>query len=275
MDGSGAVLSRAVSGDGTAIGIWTSGKGAPLVLVHGMGSDHTRWGPLLEHVEQFAQVHAMDRRGRGASGDGTSYDMALEFGDVAAVVDAVARRTGSPVDVYGHSLGATCALGGVALTGNIRRLVLYEPAVNASPDAQPAGFEDRLDALLAEGRPEAVVETFLRELLQLSDLQIQDVISLPSWPGRVSAAPTIPRELRAEAAMTAAVDPATAARITAPTLMLLGGDSLDWIKADTETVLAALPDARVALLEGQEHLADVAAPELVAGHLRAFLRGDG
>lgn len=269
------VLSRAVSRDSTAIGYWTSGHGSPLVLVHGTASDHTRWGPLLPHLETFAQVHAMDRRGRGASGDGTTYDMALEFADVGAVVDAVAQQSGSLVDVYGHSLGATCALGGAALTSNIRRLVLYEPAVNPPENAQPPGFEDQLDALLAEGRPETVVETFMRQLLLLSDLQIQDVIALPSWPGRVAAAPTIPREMRAEAAMAAAVDPATAARVTVPTLMLLGGDSLDWIKADTEQVVAALPDARVAVMKGQEHLADVTAPELVAGHLRAFLREGG
>lgn len=272
MGGSGAVLTQAVSADGTALGVWTSGQGPPLVLVHGMASDHTRWAPLLPHLETFACVHAMDRRGRGASGDGTAYDMALEFADVAAVVDAVAQRSHSPVDVYGHSLGATCALGGAALTGNIRRLVLYEPAVNPPESAQPPDLEAQLDALLAEGRPEAVVETFMRQLLGMSDPQIQDVMALPSWPGRVAAAPTIPREMRAEAAIAAAVDPATAARITVPTLMLLGADSPEWIRVDTERVVAALPDARVAILDGQEHLADVTAPELVAAQLRVFLR---
>ena len=38
---------------------------------------------------------------------------------------------------------------------------------------------------------------------------------------------------------------------------------------------AALPDARVVGLEGQQHVADALAPELVAGHLLGFLREPG
>lgn len=274
MPGFEVTLSRATSPDGTAIAFWASGDGPPLVLVHGMVADHTRWAALLPHLEAFARVHAMDRRGRGASGDAPEYDLAREFEDVAAVVDAVAARSRTPVDLYGHSLGATCALGGAALTANIRRLVLYEPAVHPPVSSQPANLEDRLDELLAQGRHEAVVETFMREVLLVPDQVLRDVMSQPSWPGRVSAAGTVPREMRAEAALASAVDADVAATITVPTLMLLGADSLDWIRADTESVAEALPDARVAVLEGQEHLADVLAPELVARHLRAFLRDD-
>jgi hypothetical protein len=38
-------------------------------------------------------------------------------------------------------------------------------------------------------------------------------------------------------------------------------------------VAAALPDARIEVVEGQQHVADALAPELVAGHLVAFLGG--
>lgn len=64
---------RATSRDGTEIAYWTSGSGPPLVLVHGAPADHTRWRPLLPFLEPHATVHAMDRRGRGASGDGREY----------------------------------------------------------------------------------------------------------------------------------------------------------------------------------------------------------
>jgi hypothetical protein len=39
-------------------------------------------------------------------------------------------------------------------------------------------------------------------------------------------------------------------------------------------VAAALPDAHIALLEGQQHVVDVLAPEMFAEQLLAFL-GDG
>jgi hypothetical protein len=38
-----------------------------------------------------------------------------------------------------------------------------------------------------------------------------------------------------------------------------------------EAVAAALPNACIVVLEGQEHVADVLAPETIAGHLIAFL----
>ena len=81
-----ATVTRVASRDGTEIGWWTSGEGPPLVLVHGAVADHTRWRPLLPYLEAHATVHAMDRRGRGASGDAPVYDLAREFEDVAAVV---------------------------------------------------------------------------------------------------------------------------------------------------------------------------------------------
>ncbi|MDP8927052.1 MAG: alpha/beta hydrolase [Actinomycetota bacterium] len=57
-----------------------------------------------------------------------------------------------------------------------------------------------------------------------------------------------------------------------PTLLLTGSDSRDPSTADIETVAAALPDARVVVLGGQQHVADILAPELFAEQVVAFLR---
>jgi pimeloyl-ACP methyl ester carboxylesterase len=90
-DAGAATVTRVVSRHGTEIACWSSGEGPPLVLVHGTTADHTRWRPLLPYLEPHATVHALDRRGRGASGDAPDYRVAREFEDVAAVVDAVAE----------------------------------------------------------------------------------------------------------------------------------------------------------------------------------------
>jgi pimeloyl-ACP methyl ester carboxylesterase len=265
-------MTRVVSRDGTEIACWTSGEGPPLVLVHGAVADHRRWRPLLPYLEPHARVNALDRRGRGASGDAPGYDLARELEDVAAVVDAVAAASGSAVDLYGHSFGGLCAYGAATLTANVRRLVLYEgwPPVDPAARELPAGVGERLDALLAEGDHDAVVETMFREVVRMPEAELTALRAQPSWPARVAAAPTITRELRALPRV--AFDPAQAARITAPTLLLTGSDSRDPFAADTATVAATLPDARVVVLEGQQHVADILAPELVAGHLVAFLR---
>jgi pimeloyl-ACP methyl ester carboxylesterase len=260
------------SKDGTAIAYWTSGKGPPLVLVHGTPADHTRWRPLLPYLESHTTVHAMDRRGRGGSGDGEEYALEREYEDVAAVVDAVAEASGSAVDVYGHSHGGICAFGGATLTSNIRKLVLYEGWAVANPEvyALPGDLEERMDALLASGELDAVVETLFRELESMSEEDLSALRSAPSWPGRVAAAPTITRELRAERG--ARLDPEQAAKITVPVLLLTGENSSDPSKADIETVAAALPDARIVVLEGQEHVADILVPKTFSEYVMAFLR---
>jgi pimeloyl-ACP methyl ester carboxylesterase len=261
-------ISQVQSRDGTQIGYWTSGAGPPLIVVHGGTADHTRWRPLLPYLEPHLTVHAIDRRGRGASDDSSDYAVEREFEDIAAVVDAVTERNGGPVDLLGHSFGGVCSLGAAALTPNVRRLVLYEPPVN--PDAVPPDLLQRLDQLLADGHREAVIEAFFREAVLMPEAELAVFRSLPAWQARVAAAHTITRELRAVLSGTA-FDPRRAAAVTAPTLMLLGGDSPTLVQEETAMVADALPDVRVVVLEGQQHIAIDLVPELFARHVLDFV----
>src|SRR5918999_1087397 len=103
------------SKDGTPIACWRSGEGPPLVFVHGMAVDHRKFDlTVAPWLQRHFSVWAIDRRGRGASGDSGSYAVEREFEDVAAVVDAI----GGPVDVFGMSFGATVALGALPLARN-------------------------------------------------------------------------------------------------------------------------------------------------------------
>ncbi len=211
----------------------------------------------------------MDRRGRGESGDHPEYDVAREFEDIAAVVDAVAERTGSPVDLYGHSSGGAYVISAALLTSHIGRLILYEPAVSGV-DLFPEGLPQRLERLVATGDREEAVETFAREALHMSDEQLAAFKQQPSWPARVAAAHTLPRELAIPP--TRIFDPGRAAQVTVPTLILQGHDTPHRFKADVATVAAAVRGARVVEFEGQGHSGDILAPKAVADSLLAFLR---
>ncbi|HXV92153.1 MAG TPA: alpha/beta hydrolase [Pseudonocardia sp.] len=250
--------------DGTRIAYWTSGDGPPLVMAHGAMADHTTLVRLVPLLEPHFTVHAVDRRGRGASGDGPEYSVEHEYDDLAAVVDSVAQRTGAPVALYGHSYGATCALGAALRTGNVHRLALYEPAFRGVFH-YPPGLLDRLDALVAQGRSEDAVELAFRERVGASAADVEAMRALPSWPARVAAAPTIPRELRVDATLD--VDPARYAPLRTPTVLLLGERSPAGQRAVVSALDAALPDGRTVSLPGQEHLAQLTAPELVAREL--------
>ena len=261
------IMEKATSSDGTPIAYWRSGDGPALVLVHGTTADHRRWRSVLPFLERHVTVHAMDRRGYGASGDAPEYTLAAEAADVAAVVAAVSAATGGPVDVLGHSYGAHCALEAALLTSAIRRLALYEPAIMA---VSPPGWIERMEALLARGRREEVVVALLTELAGMTDEQLRAAMAEPTWPGRVAAAHAVVRETRAEEEYR--FDPARFADLAVPTMLLAGGDSPPGLAASTDALAAALPAAHVVTMAGEGHVAMLTAPETFAAELLAFLR---
>lgn len=260
-----------ISADGTEIACTTSGDGPPLLLVHGTTADHTRWRTILPYLEPHATVHAVDRRGRGASGDASDYALAREFEDVAAVVDAIAKASGSAVDVLGHSYGGDVAFGAATLTPNIRKLVLYEGWPSPHPRGSGIAPETwaRMDALLADGQPEAMLEVFFREVVGIREDDFVRYRALPSWQARIAAAHTVLRETRA--CRGNMLDVEAAARVTMPVLMLVGGASPPEMQSGYQDVADALPDARVVVLEGQQHIAIDLIPEELAATVLAFL----
>ena len=262
---------RTISVDGTEIGYVSSGQGPPVLLVHGALSDHTRFDALRPHLEPHVTVHAMDRRGRGLSGDGSEYAIEREYEDVAAVVDAIAQAAGRPVCVYGHSSGGIYAYGAAPLTSNIAGLVLYEgwPPTTAELWNAPLEFIEQLEALLEAGERERVVETVAGELAGLSDEELAAYRADPSWPARVAVTHTFPREERAGTGTVFELE--RAVTVPVPVLLVVGEHSpMSW-RADAEAVAAALPDPRVMVLEGQGHGGDLLAPETFAERLLAFL----
>jgi pimeloyl-ACP methyl ester carboxylesterase len=103
-----------VSPDGTRIGLLTAGSGPDLLLVHGGMNRLERWAPAWGLLTSWRRVTAMDRRGRGSSGDTQPYRLGREFDDVAAVAASLARHAGGPVDAFAHSIGATVTVGAAA-----------------------------------------------------------------------------------------------------------------------------------------------------------------
>ena len=115
------------SADATPIAYSRTGNGLPLVLVHGISADASRWAPVMPALEERYTVFAMDRRGRGESSDGAAYGLEREFDDVAALVDAAAASAAAPVSLLGHSYGGLCALYATLRTPRVNKLVVYEP----------------------------------------------------------------------------------------------------------------------------------------------------
>lgn len=250
--------------DGTEIAFESEGAGAPLVLVHGTTADRSRWAPIRPALARTFTTVAVDRRGRGDSGDTPEYGIEREFADVAAVVDSV-----GPGALFGHSYGALCALGAAMLSDKARRLVLYEPPIGIGA---PPGVIEELERLLDAGDRAGVVSTFLSRVPRLPDNEIKLLQSLPMWAARVAAAHTLPREIRA--AEVFVPDPAQVGALAVPVLLLVGGDSPAPMQAASEKLASLLPDATTVVMPGQQHAALDTAPEMVIEAVTEFLGAD-
>jgi pimeloyl-ACP methyl ester carboxylesterase len=269
------------AGDGTAIAVFRTvdladaGGGLarpPLLLVHGAAADHTTWrvsGPLLA---RHRAVWSMDRRGRGASGDGSAYEVGREYDDVAAVAEWIAANLGgeTAVDVVGHSFGGRVALGAALRTRAIRRVVSYEGApAPAGASYHDRELEDQLRGHLLLGRNEAALVAFLRAVVGMQDADIEAYRANPVWPDRVAAAPTILRELEAERSAAASIEALRGVRV--PVLQVLGGASLPVFGAATRALDERLEGGRVVVIDGARHAAHHTHASRFVAAVEAFL----
>lgn len=258
------------SADGTPIALFTSGTGPPLVLVHGAAADHTTFrvvGPLL--ATRFT-IHAIDRRGRGASGDTAPYAIEREFEDVAAVASAVARVSDGPVDVFGHSYGGRCALGAALLTRDIGRVISYEGSP-APPGERygDAALAAELAVLAGAGRNETLIERFLTRVVGMTAEELDRYRADPIWPRRVAAAATIARELAVESGKEAGLE--RLGDVRQPVLQVLGGDSRREFGVATAALDDRLGAGSIVVIAGAKHAAHHTHPDAVVEALTAFL----
>jgi pimeloyl-ACP methyl ester carboxylesterase len=263
-----------VDGGAAAAGPAAAAARPPLLLVHGATADHTTWrtvGPLLAGSRP---VFALDRRGRGASGDASAYAIEREYEDLAAVADGLAAESGGLVDLAGHSYGGRCALGASLLSPSIRRVVVYEGApVPPGMSYRPPGLVEGVRAALAQGRNEEALTTFLAGIVGMSEAELDAYRANPVWPARVAAAHTILREVEAEASPAASLDALGQVRV--PVLLLLGSASRSPFRIGTDALAARLPHAQVTVIEGAAHAAHhTHAREFVAA-VEAFLDRPG
>ena len=262
-------METAISADGTAIAFERTGSGPPLVLVYGNGDVRTFWElagvrrSLAEHVT----VYVIERRGRGESGDAAAYELEREAEDVAAVVDVIDE----PVTLLGHSGGALYSMEAALRTDNLRHLLLYEPPIPVGDhELPPAEVFAEMEAQLDDGEDEQVLVSFLKDIAGLASDELDELRSAPIWQDMVRAAHVLPRELRAIAQYE--FDAARFADLTTSTLLLTGSESPPLYRDATEAVNDVLPNSRIAILDGQQHMAMHTAPDRFVDEVLAFTR---
>ena len=225
-----------------------------LLLVHGATADHTTWRTVGPEFARTRRVFALDRRGRGASGDGATYAIEHEYEDVATAAAALAAVPAGAVDVAGHSYGGRCALGAALLTPAIRRVVVYEGApVPPGLSYRPPGLVATVRAALDRGDGDAALSAFLAGIVGMSDAGLAAYRADPVWPARVAAAHTILREIEAEATPAASLE--TLGAVALPVLLILGSVSRSPFRIGTDALADRLANAEAVTIDGAAHAA--------------------
>jgi pimeloyl-ACP methyl ester carboxylesterase len=263
-----AELITVTSKDGTPIALWKSGGGPSLLVVHGTCADHSAWERVVPLLAEHFTIYTMDRRGRGASGDAPEYALEREVEDVVAAIEALP----GPVHLYGHSFGGVCAVEAASRARNLARLVLYEGGPIRIPQGMVLVPEElilRLEELIGAGEPEQAVMTFMLKAGAVTPDELEVLRKNPSWPARVAAAHTIPRELRALNDYVPDLERLSA--IEMPILMIVGEQTDPFRRGVWQQLAGQLKGARVCVLPGQRHAAHQTAPDLLAAALTDFL----
>jgi pimeloyl-ACP methyl ester carboxylesterase len=112
--------------------------------------------------------------------------------------------------------------------------------------------------------------SFLTEIVGLTRGQLAELRNAPrGYDVMPIVSATMPRESEAIAGADLA---ALAPGVLVPVLLILGSASPAWARDITSELAAGLPDASVAVLDGQGHGAVDAAPELLVSELTRFFR---
>src|SRR3954449_3052943 len=133
--------------DGTTLAVRRTGKGTPVVLVHGSAGSLDSWDPVVPHLADAFEVWIHARRGYPPSGAATS---PKTFADDVADLRAVLERVGRPAHLVGGSYGGTVVLHAVRSGVGVRSLTVWEaPLYSAGQELQPV--LDRYRTLLEVG----------------------------------------------------------------------------------------------------------------------------
>ncbi len=255
------------SRDSTRLDVKVYGQGPPMVLVHGASVDRRSWSRVTPRLAERFTVYALDRRGRrGSTREGGPYALARETEDVAAVAEAA----GGDVYVVAHSYGALCSLEAPLITGAIGRMLLYEPP------APTPGVHVALPDVLARMREAGMderLEIFYREVILLSQREVDALRRAPAWQAYLGAAPVLSREVESVQAYEISDRPA---KVDVPVRLLVGTQSPPYLRPAAEAMAARLPRADLVTLTGQGHMANEYAPRLFTDQVfAAALDGQG
>ncbi len=243
------------------------GRGVPIVLLHGLGGDHTVWNGLVPHLADRFRLLLPDLRGHGASG--APAGAGFGFADHESDLRALLRDRQIPSAHWvGFSAGALLALRlGLDRPEEVRSLTLVGGSVYT--DNHTRGITERWAETL---RTEGVDALALR---QLKDLYYPDWIEAHLEVADRLRDELPRRDFRAAtlwAKEAAAFDErGRIATLTRPTLIIQAMND-EVVDASHGRILRqSISDSRIRILAETGHMVPVERPAETAEAIAAFV----
>ena len=228
-----------------------SGQGDPLVLLHGGMCTNETWGGQTRSFSERFRVLAPERRGHGHTAD---VEGPLTYGVMATdTIGFLDQVVGGPAHLVGWSDG-----GIIGLLVAIERPDLVRKLVVIGTNYDTAGVVPEAEAMFAQMTPDGPGMARLRGLYAMHS---------PDGPEHW---PVVFGKFMEMAAREPHVAEADLARISAPTLVLIGDDDMVSLE-HTASLYRALPDGELAVVPGTSHTVLMEKPELMNRIVLDFL----
>jgi pimeloyl-ACP methyl ester carboxylesterase len=255
---------ESIAANGTRTTFTRSGKGPPLLLLHGAEADHSMFDGFVPQLSDDFTVIASDQRD---SGDTKNPVTAYGFEELADDAAALIAALGYPrAHVFGTSFGGVIAQVLAARHGErIDRLVLSStfrpgaPLPSINPEFQRfAELRSRLPDSLGEFARFFFTPDYLAEHPEALSVFAGNKRSDEQ---RARRGAVIPRPISIDLG-----------KITAPTLVLVGAEDRLIPPAHTLSLAREIANAKTATIAGVGHVGTRQDPAAVAAAVKTFLQ---
>ena len=263
-----------IAGHLTPWRVWDRGGARPVLALHCSLAHSGAWSGLVDRLSGVT-VTALDQPGHGKAADWDGRDEIHGLTTRIATQMAEMLGQGGPVDLIGHSFGATVALRmALERPALVRSLTLVEPVIFAAAQGDAAyppfrAAHEAIAALLAAGDRLAAATLFHaawgsgEPFADLPERQRSYILARIHHIGAQN-----PVLLDDAAGL---LRPGGLEAVRAPVLMVEGADSPPIIDAVQRALCARLPRATRLIVPGAGHMVPITHPDAVARAVQAHL----
>jgi len=254
--------------DGATIEYEATGSGTALLLLHAFPLGLFMWDAQVGALAAACRVVRFDARGFGGS----------SLGEGPLTMERIADDGAALLDHLGveKAVVGGCSMGGYAALAFVRRhpqrllgLVLQDTRAGADTAEAKANRAGLAAKVLAEGSP-AAVDALLPKLLgETTQREQPDLVARVRERILATAPAGIANALHGLAARADSRE--TLPAIAVPALVLVGAEDVLTPPSEAALLSAAIPRARLDVIPGAGHLANLESPAAVNAALRAFL----